>query len=257
MHLTQRRPLIVANWKMHKTLAEATHFISELALRVANSTVEIYIASPYTALHVVANGCLSTKLIVGAQNMNENDQGAFTGEISGRMLLDAGAKFVILGHSERRSLYGESNELVNKKLKKALEINLKPILCIGETAEERERGDTVKILTNQLRYSLLDLSPEEVFNLTLAYEPVWAIGTQQTATPDVAQEVHAFCREYFMQEYGADIGHKIRILYGGSVKPDNAAKLMEEKDIDGLLVGSASLSADSFEKIVNYSKVGK
>ena len=139
MHLNHRRPLIVANWKMHKTLAEATLFISELAPQVANSAAEIYIAAPYTSLHAVAARCQSTQLIVGAQNMDENDEGAFTGEISGRMLIDAGAKFVILGHSERRSLYLESNELVNKKLKKALEIKLKPILCIGETAEEREK----------------------------------------------------------------------------------------------------------------------
>lgn len=253
MRAIKRTSLIVANWKMHKTIEESLQFANELIPLVEYSVPQVYLAAPFTALHEMAIRCKSTKLVVGAQNMNEHDEGAYTGEISGRMLKDAGAEFVILGHSERRRIYHESNELVNKKLKKALEIGLKPILCIGETAAERKNGETIKVLTSQLRRSLADLLSEELGNVTLAYEPIWAIGTNQTAMPEVAQEVHLFCRRFLAHEYGAHASQAVRILYGGSAKPENAGKLMEQKDIDGLLVGSGSLSVDSFEKIVNYS----
>ncbi len=251
-----RRPLIVANWKMHKTLAEAAQFIANLAPRVADSQADIFIAAPYTLLHAVAQSCRATQITPGAQNMNEHDEGPFTGEISGRMLVDAGAKFVLLGHSERRTRYHESNELIQKKIRKALEMQLKPILCIGETAEERQEGKTYPILTDQLRKGFEHLPPNAADHLMLAYEPVWAIGTSLTASPEAAQEVHAFCREFLAQQFGEKACQKMRILYGGSVKADNAAQLMEKQDIDGLLVGNASLSVEAFEQIVNNSNVG-
>jgi triosephosphate isomerase len=253
MRSIKRTSLIVANWKMYKTIEEAIRFVTELIPLVEASVPAVYLAVPFTVLHEIAIRCKSTKIAIGAQNMNEHEEGAFTGEISGRMLKEAGAKFVIIGHSERRQLYHESNELVNKKLKKALEIGLKPILCVGETAAEREKGDTIKVLTTQLRHSLADLTSEALDNLTLAYEPIWAIGTNQTAMPETAQEIHHFCRRFLDHEWGTHAGQTTRILYGGSVKPENAGKLMEQKDIDGLLVGNASLSVESFEKIVNYS----
>ncbi len=253
MRSIKRTALIVANWKMYKTINEALRFISELAPLVEFAMPEVYLAIPFTALHEIAIHSKFTKIVIGAQNMHEHDEGAFTGEVSGIMIKEAGAKFVIIGHSERRRMYHESDELVNKKLKKAIGIGLKPILCIGETAAQRENGETLKVLTTQLHRGLADLSSEELEYLILAYEPIWAIGTQQTAMPEVAQEVHCFCRGFLDHEYGTHYSQSTRILYGGSVKPENACKLMEQKDIDGLLVGSASLSVDSFEKIVNYS----
>ena len=253
MNLQKRNTLIVANWKMHKTVNEASQFVLELAPHVKSSLPEICLAVPFTALHAVAVLCQGTKIKVGAQNMNEHEEGAYTGEISAEMILEARAQFVILGHSERRKLFHENDETVNKKLKKALEKGLKPILCFGETAAEREKGDTEKALGSQLGSSLADLSAEQIDHLTLAYEPIWAIGTNHTAMPEVAQEVHSFCRNFLARKYGPSCSEKVRILYGGSVKPQNAAKLMEQKDIDGLLVGTASLSVESFEKIVNFN----
>jgi triosephosphate isomerase (TIM) len=247
-----KRPLVfAANWKMNKTIGEAIDYVYALRPLVKTSPNQILLGVPFTVLRVMADYCQGSNLIPGAQNMYEKDEGAFTGEISGKMLLDAGAKFVILGHSERRGIFHESNEFVNQKLKKAVEIGLKPIVCIGETGEEREQGHTTKVLTHQLKRSLEGLDPTQIGDIMLAYEPLWAIGTNNTATPAVSQDVHLFCRRWISKEFGEKAADKIVILYGGSVRPDNAAAILEQKDIDGVLVGTASLSAESFGKIVN------
>ena len=187
---------------------------------------------------------------LGAQNMNENDSGAFTGEISAQMLKSVGCEFVILGHSERRAIYKESDELINKKIKKALEKGLKPIFCVGETLEEREKDITKDVIKRQIIKGLEHVSKEELSKIIIAYEPVWAIGTGKTASPDQAQEVHEFIRDLIEVEYGNDSAEKLIIQYGGSVKPDNAKELLHQKDIDGALVGGACLKADSFMGII-------
>lgn len=250
-----KRPVvIVGNWKMYKTNQEAMEFVEELVPFIEAASSTVYLAVPYTALCLVAAQCVETKIIPGAQNMNDHKEGAFTGEISGEMLKEAGARFVILGHSERRQLFHETDAFVNSKVKMALKIGLKPILCIGETAEERERGHTVKVLTSQLKHSLEGLDEGQMDQVMLAYEPIWAIGTHQAAMPSVAEEIHFSCRQYLAKEYGSETAEKVLILYGGSVKPDNANLLLKQGNIDGFLIGSASLSVDSFGKIVNLSK---
>lgn len=247
------RPVIIAgNWKMYKTIESGLEFIKELIPLVKDATAQIYLAAPFTAIKPLADAAKDTNIHVGAQNMNDASEGAFTGEIAAVMLKEAGAQFVILGHSERRRIFNESNELIKKKLQRALLEQLQPILCIGEDLKERQDGKTQEILSTQLRECLAEQDSEQVAKLIIAYEPVWAIGTDESATPEMAQESHRICRQFIADTWGEPIADKMVILYGGSVKPDNAKALLEQPDIDGLLVGGASLSVDTFSKIVNY-----
>jgi triosephosphate isomerase len=254
--MSHSRPTVITgNWKMYKTIDEAVRFVKELAPLVQESTAQVYLAVPFTAIHATAEVAKSTKIVIGAQNMNDASEGAFTGEIAARMLKEAGAKFVILGHSERRKIFHETNSFINKKVKRALIEGLQPILCVGETKEEREQNKTAEVLESQISQSLADLSAEQLASLILAYEPVWAIGTDLAATPEMAQKEHEFCRSIVAKNWGSDFAEHLVIQYGGSVKPDNAKALLEQPDIDGLLVGGASLSVDSFSKIVNSQKI--
>jgi triosephosphate isomerase len=245
-----RKPLIAGNWKMNKTSTEAKVFVQEL-LKVLpiKIDIEILICPPFTALSIVADMVKNTQVKIGAQNMHWETKGAFTGEISSEFLKDIGCEYVILGHSERRQYFGETEELVNKKFQAALAMNLKPIICIGEHLAERETNQTFDIIQRQLQGCFANVSNIE--NAVVAYEPVWAIGTGKTATPEQAQEVHKYIRNFIDDNYNKDTAHKIRILYGGSVTPDNIAILMKQPDIDGALVGGASLKADSFLKLIS------
>ncbi|MBA3815455.1 MAG: triose-phosphate isomerase [Parachlamydiaceae bacterium] len=249
--LQVRRPtIIVGNWKMHKTISEAKTFIEKLALGVNKSNSAIWIAVPFTAIQASADIAINTPIIIGAQNAHEQESGAFTGEISCHMLKEAGAFFVILGHSERRMLFHETNLCINKKIKQALKNELRPLVCIGETLEQHQKHLTGQVLEQQLSQCFENLTDAEMENIVLAYEPIWAIGTNQTATPAQAQSIHKFCREYLKRHWNNAVAEKIVILYGGSVKPDNASALLAESDIDGLLIGGSSLSVDSFSKII-------
>jgi len=244
-----RRLLIAGNWKMHKTVPEALELVRELKERLKGvNDRDILVCPPFTALYPVGKELEGSSINLGAQNMFYEREGAFTGEVSPVMLKDVGCRFVILGHSERRKIFGETDELINKKVLSAAENGLIPILCVGETLEEREAGRTKEVVERQVREGLKGF-PEEA-ELVIAYEPVWAIGTGRSATPEMAQEVHKFIREVLAELFGQEKASKTRILYGGSVKPENAKSLLEMEEIDGALVGGASLKADSFEKIV-------
>lgn len=248
-----RRPLIAGNWKMNENIAESVELVSQLKEMVSGvEGVEVVVAPPYTALGSVAATIKDSNIFLSAQNTFWEESGAFTGEISPSMLKDIGCQYTIIGHSERRQYFEETNEMVNKKLKAALKASLTPIVCIGETLEEREAGKTLTVIEKQLREGLNGLSSDEMEVVVIAYEPVWAIGTGRTATPDQAQEVHQFIRKQIAQIFGERVAEKIRILYGGSVKPDNIDQLMAQRDIDGALVGGASLKADSFARIVKF-----
>jgi triosephosphate isomerase len=247
-----RKKIIAANWKMNMTQAEAAAYVQTLLLEIGDlAEVEVVILPPFTAIAKV-NEALgkSQNIKVGAQNMHWDRSGAFTGEISSAMLRDLFCRYVVLGHSERRSLFGETDEIVNRKVRAAHEATLRPILCVGETLDQRERGSVEKILALQLRGSLAGLEAKELHDTVIAYEPVWAIGTGRTATAAQAQEAHAFIRHTLTQISDEATANKIRIQYGGSVKPDNARELMSQPDIDGALVGGASLDPRSFAQIV-------
>jgi triosephosphate isomerase len=247
-----RRKIIAGNWKMHKDLSESQNLISKLIneLRNENVNCDIIICPPFTSLSEAAGLVKNTKLKLGAQNMHFEDKGAFTGEVSAAMLKSAGCEYVILGHSERRAIFGESDEMINKKIKKALDTGLKPIFCIGETLQQRESGIMNDILKHQVTEGLQHISKGEMEKVVLAYEPVWAIGTGVTATPQQAQEVHVFVRKLISSIFGEDTAENLVIQYGGSVKPDNAGELLSQSDIDGALVGGACLESDSFLKII-------
>ncbi len=249
-----RKPVIAGNWKMFKLVSDATATALALKPLVANANhCEIVIAPVYTALKTVADKLEGSNIHVAAQDVStETKHGAHTGEISGDMVKDAGASHVIVGHSERRTFYGDTDASVNRKTRAALHFGLTPILCIGETLEERDRGDAQNVVATQLNGSLAELTATDLVHIILAYEPVWAIGTGRTATPAQAQEMHAFIRQWLSEKFGATAADGMRILYGGSVKPENIAELMREADIDGALVGGASLDADGFARIVNY-----
>lgn len=251
------RPVIVAgNWKMYKTIEESIAFINELAPLVASTQNKVYLAVPFTTIQAAANVAKESQIVIGAQNMNDASEGAFTGEIAGKMLKDAGAKFVIIGHSERRRLFNESNAFINKKIKRALLDDLQIILCIGETRQEREDGKTNEILKKQIEESLFEITEDQLDQIVIAYEPVWAIGSMEPATPSIAEETQSFCRKLIGEHWGDNAAEKIVLQYGGSVKADNAKDFLEQPNIDGLLVGGASLSAQEFAKIVNsYSYV--
>lgn len=251
--MEQRKSLIAANWKMHKTIAEAVAFVESLQREVGDyNDREVIIAPPYTALSAVRNALWRKDFKLAAQNFHWEEKGAFTGEISGAMLKDVGCDGVIIGHSERRQLFGETNEMLLKKVAGAFRGGFLPILCVGEVLEEREGGRTFTVVGSQLEQGLAGLPADQARQLALAYEPVWAIGTGRTATPDQAQEVHAFIRERCAALWDKTVANSMRILYGGSVKPDNVDSLMAQPDIDGMLVGGASLEVASFKRIVQY-----
>jgi triosephosphate isomerase len=254
MTQTKKSIVIAGNWKMYKSIQETVQYIKELAPLVENSRAEVYLAVPYTAIHAASEASKGSKIIIGAQNMHDAIEGAFTGEISAGMLIEAGARFAIIGHSERRQIFKESNEFVNRKVKRALQAGIQPILCVGESLQDRLNGKTQAILIDQLEGSMANLTKDQVSCLILAYEPVWAIGTGETATPEMAQESHEYCRGFIAKGWGDEIAKKIVIQYGGSVKAENAAILLDQKDVDGLLVGGASLSASTFSKIVHAAK---
>ena len=251
--MEDRRPLIAGNWKMYKTPDEAAETARQLVERVAGVTdVDIMIAPTYTALVPVFEVIQNSPIGLGAQNLFWENEGAYTGEISAPMLKAVGCEYGIIGHSERRQYFGESDETVNKKIQAAIQVGLKPVFCVGETEEERESEQTLSVLDKQVKKGLEGLFSDQLDTLIIAYEPVWAIGTGKTASDDQAQEVHQFIRSLVEKNFGTTLSDSIRILYGGSVKPDNVAGLMSMPDIDGALVGGASLDAESFSKIVRY-----
>lgn len=248
-----RTPVIAGNWKMNKTVAEAVSLASEIKEKVAGvENVKIIVCPVFTAVKSVADVLKGTNVKVGAQDMYWETSGAYTGEVSGEMLLEAGAEYVIIGHSERRQYFGETNETVNKKLKKALSIGLKPIVCIGETLADREAGTTEAVVGKQVKEGFVGLTAEEMKGTIIAYEPVWAIGTGKTATAEQAEAVHAFVRNLVGELWDKETADAVIIQYGGSMKPENVASLLAQPDIDGGLIGGAALKADSFEKLVKF-----
>ena len=247
-----RKKIVAANWKMNMTQAESAAFIKSLLLELGDITdIEVVIVPPFTAIARVMEALGASQSIkVGAQNMHWEANGAFTGEISAALLRDLLVRYVVLGHSERRMLFGETDEIVNRKVRAAHEATLRPIVCVGETLEQRDKGNVEKILSIQLRGSLKDLNEKELQETVIAYEPVWAIGTGRNATPEQAQEAHAFIRQTLGKMSDETTAERVRIQYGGSVKPENARELMSQPDIDGALVGGASLDPRSFAQIV-------
>ncbi|HLW97773.1 MAG TPA: triose-phosphate isomerase [Candidatus Acidoferrales bacterium] len=247
-----RRPVIAGNWKMFKTAAETRAFFAAFKPLVAATThCDIVVAPPFTALQAAAESAAGSNIAISAQNMHHEKQGAFTGEVSAPMLLEAGCRYVILGHSERRQLFGETDAIIAKKLHAALEAGLIPIVCVGETLDERTRNETESVLERQFTGAFAALTPDLFSRILLAYEPVWAIGTGRTATPEMASEAHRFLRGQAASRFSTERASALRILYGGSVKPDNIRGLMAQVDIDGGLVGGASLEPGSFAAIVN------
>ena len=250
----ERKLIIAGNWKMNKTVAEALALVKGLRLELANmKEVDVVICPPFTALGEVSGAILDSSIRLGAQNMSENKDGAFTGEISAGMLKEFSVRYVILGHSERRQYQKESDELISKKARAAHAASLKPIVCVGETLAEREGNQMEKVLDTQIHGSLAGLTGEQMEETIVAYEPVWAIGTGKTATTAQAQEAHAFIRKLLVGMFNETVARRIRIQYGGSVKPSNARELMEQPDVDGALVGGASLDTRSFSDIIKNS----
>lgn len=245
--------LVIGNWKMYKDIEEAVSFVRALTPMIQDVQVDVGLAVPFTAIASCALEA-SDSLMIGAQNMHDATTGAFTGEIAASMLVDAGASFVILGHSERRHIFGETSDFVNRKVHRALEEGLIPIVCVGETLEEREEDKTWDVLQEQIDQSLANISNEKIKNLLIAYEPVWAIGTGKTASPEQAQEVHEQIRAYLEEKWG-EKGKAVRLLYGGSVKPDNTESILKKGDIEGVLVGGASLLPETFNAIVQNAKI--
>ncbi|MDR2934455.1 MAG: triose-phosphate isomerase [Candidatus Adiutrix sp.] len=251
-----RKPLLAGNWKMYKTSRQAREFFQDILARLNPFPAdrEVAFGVPFTSLEAAVQAVSGTPIIIAAQNVHWEPEGAFTGEVSAPMIAAAGAGAVIIGHSERRQLFGETGPGVNKKIKAVLPAGLRPIVCLGETLAEREAGLTFEVLAKQLAEALAGLEKAAPGALDLAYEPVWAIGTGRTATPETAQEAHAFIRGWLAEKISPAAAGATRLLYGGSVKPDNAAQLMAQPDIDGALVGGASLTADGFAKIIQYDR---
>jgi triosephosphate isomerase len=250
-----RIPLIAGNWKMYKTVQDAVVFVKELKSAVKGiADVEIVVAPAFLAVHAVAEAARNSNIGVAAQDVYWEREGAFTGEVAPAMVKEAGAEYVIVGHSERRRLFGETDAIVNRKVVAAISAGLTPIVCIGETLEERERDETFAVLDRQIKDGLDRLSAEQVAELVVAYEPVWAIGTGRTATSAQAGEAHAHIRKRLRQWFGGDTADRCRVIYGGSVKPDNIRELIAEPDIDGALVGGASLDVRSFGELVTKSR---
>jgi triosephosphate isomerase len=250
-----RRPLIAGNWKMFKTGPEAVETTDRLVKLLSTTIdVDVMIAPPFTALALVSDMLKKTPISLGAQNLFWEAEGAYTGEISASMLVSAGCRYVIVGHSERRQYFGETDETVNKKIKAAVKNDLIPVMCIGESETERESKETFSVLDRQVQKGLKGFSADEMETLVIAYEPIWAIGTGKTATADQAQEIHLFLRAMLGKKFGNKLAKSLRILYGGSVKPDNITDLMRMPDIDGALIGGASLEPETFSKIVQFQK---
>ncbi len=247
-----RKPVIAGNWKMNNTIAAATSLINELKPLVADAEAEVVICVPYTAIQKAAELTRGTNIAVGAENVAWADKGAFTGEISAEMLKEVGAEYVIIGHSERRQMFGETDETVNMRTVQALKYSLKPIVCVGETLEEREGGKTETVVKRQTEGAFKGISAAELDNVIIAYEPVWAIGTGKTATSEQANETIKYIRSVVAGLYGKATADKLRIQYGGSMNPSNVAALMAQPDIDGGLIGGASLKAADFSKVVKY-----
>ena len=250
-----RKKIIAGNWKMNKTIEEAVELANGLKREVGGCTeVDVVLCPPFTALKSVSDIVSESQIAVGSQNMSSEDEGAYTGEICHTMLKELFVRYVILGHSERREYYKETDEWINKKVIKALEKNLRPILCVGETLEDRESGNTEKVVEVQVREGLKGVSADAYTELVIAYEPVWAIGTGKVASAEQAQEVHAFIRGIVKDMVGAEAADAVRIQYGGSMKPGNAAELLSQPDIDGGLIGGAALDVASFAGIINAAK---
>lgn len=249
-----RRAIIAANWKMNKTIREAVEFAYSIkeVLKSLKDRICV-VCPPFTALAHVQQELVKSEIQLGAQNLFWESDGAYTGEVSARMLKDVGCQYVIIGHSERRRIFAENDEMINRKIKKALSEGLTPIICVGETLEEREKGITFDVIRAQTSKDFEGLKKDEAQRCVIAYEPVWAIGTGRNATPDQAQEVHAYIRGLLKDYFGGDLAQNISIQYGGSVKPDNIDDLMSEADIDGALVGGASLDVKSFARIVQFN----
>ena len=254
MIYTNEKPFIAGNWKLHNTIQEAVDLVKALhEVQDKFSEAQMVVIPPYTALSGVRRELENSPIKIGAQNLYWEEKGAFTGEVSAPMLKNAGCEFVVIGHSERRQYFGETNETVNKKIRAALAAGLMPIMCIGESLEERETEKTIDKVKTQIEEGLGGLETDEIKRIIIAYEPIWAIGTGLTATPEQAEEVHAFIRAQLSEKYGNETSACAIILYGGSVKPANTYSLLKEKDIDGALVGGASLKADSFVDIATES----
>ena len=253
--MANRRPLIAGNWKMYKTCSEAVEAAGQLVKLVAmTSDIDVMIAPQFTALAPVSDVVRGSRVSLGAQNLFWETEGAYTGEISPVMLVSVGCEYVIIGHSERRQYFDETDETVNKKIKAAIKNDLIPVLCVGESEKERESKETFSVLDKQVKKGIEGFSSDDLETLVIAYEPVWAIGTGKTATTDQAQEAHQFLRSVLEKSFGNMLAKSIRILYGGSVKSNNIAELMAMSDIDGALVGGASLDPETFSKIVLFNK---
>ncbi|MCK8600157.1 triose-phosphate isomerase [Desulfoferrobacter suflitae] len=252
-----RKTLIAANWKMHKLVHDAVVYVKQLQQEAGVfDDREVLLAPPFTALPAVRIVMERNDFKLGAQNCHWEEQGAYTGEISCGMLKDAGCDYVLVGHSERRHIFGETDDMIRRKVNAAFKHKITPVLCIGEVLEEREAGKTLQVLEDQLKQAVTGLTPALAEQLVVAYEPVWAIGTGKTATPETAQEAHGFIRKQLAAMFDKGVANAVRILYGGSVKPDNVDALMARPDIDGLLVGGASLEVASFKRIVHYQVAG-
>jgi triosephosphate isomerase len=246
-----RRKIIAGNWKMNKTVTEALELVRKLSMELKDiKAVDIIVCPVFTSLYSVSQEIDGSNIKMGAQNLFWEEKGAFTGEVAAGMLKDVDCEYVIIGHSERRNIFKETNEFVNRKLKAALKAKLKPIVCVGERLEERKKNETFNVITSHIDGALADLSADDLKNVVIAYEPVWAIGTGVNATPQQAQQVHAFIRKIIAEHFGSQTAEDLAILYGGSVNPGNIKSLISKPDVDGALVGGASLKADSFVEIV-------
>jgi len=252
--ITMRKVLIAGNWKMYKTSDQAVRLVDGIKKSLKGfDAVDVVLCPPFTVLNTVYNVINDTDIQLGAQDLFWEKEGAFTGEISPIMLKDCGCEFVIIGHSERRKYFHETDAMINKKLKASLEVGLKPIVCVGETLQEREADKTIDVIKTQLTGCFLEMNIEDMLNVTIAYEPVWAIGTGKNATAAQAEEVHKFIRNWIIERFSQGVANTVRILYGGSVKPANTKELMSQEDVDGALVGGASLEASSFTDIIKNS----
>lgn len=251
--MTKRTPVIAGNWKMHNTLAESAALVEALKKADNKNNAEVIVAPSFTSLAKVAELAKGSHIQVACQDVHWEDKGAFTSAVSPVQAKDAGATLTILGHSERRSVFGDTDEILNKKVAAAMRHNLTIIFCVGETLAQREAGETIAVIDAQLENGLKGFTAEQLKGLIIAYEPVWAIGTGKTATPDQAQEVHAAIRKFLTNKYGADFAEATRILYGGSVKDSNVDEIMAQPDVDGALVGGQALIADKFTRIINFN----
>ncbi|MDK9580002.1 triose-phosphate isomerase [Sneathia sanguinegens] len=249
-----RKIIIAGNWKMNKTCTETREFFESLLPKIEGLSRNVVVGVPFTSLQEAVKLTKGSIVKIAAQNMNPNEKGAYTGEVSPLMLKDLGVEYVILGHSERRAYYHETNEFINEKVKSALKHDLRPILCIGEKLEDRENGTTTEVVKEQLVEGLKGVSKEDITKVVIAYEPIWAIGTGKTATPEIAQEVHSFIRNLLTSLYTKELAEEVTVQYGGSMKPSNVVDLLKQKDIDGGLIGGASLEPESFVELIKAGK---